>query len=331
MTERAPTLKDVAAAAGVAVMTASRAFARPELVSPKTREKVITAANSLGYRHNALAAAMRSQQSGLVGVIVANIENPFHSKLAQGIDQVLTANGRRMLLGHSQDDAAREAALIADMRSWRVEGIIAVPALAEIPAEDRFAGIPTVLAGRRAATDTISQVTVDDEEGARIATADLIARGATRIGFIGNEDRIATTVDRLAGYRAALAEAGIDFTESLVRLGCRTVSDARTAAESLRTNLAPDALFCVNNQTTIGALQAYADVAEPPLITGFDDLDLAGLLRIPTTLVSYDPVAMGADAATLLLENLDSPSGSPTQLVLPVSLRRHGAAVATDR
>ncbi|OYO05819.1 LacI family DNA-binding transcriptional regulator [Enemella evansiae] len=326
MSERAPTLKDVAAAAGVAVMTASRAFARPELVSPSTREKVITAANSLGYRHNALAAAMRTQQSGLVGVIVTNIENPFHSKLAQGIDQVLTANGRRMLLGHSQDDAAREAALIADMRSWRVEGLIAVPALAEIPAEERFAGTPTVLAGRRAATRSINQVTVDDEEGARLATADLIDRGARRIGFIGNEDRIPTTIDRLAGYRAALADAGFDADEGLVRLGCRTVADARSAVLELRGTASPDALFCVNNQTTIGALQAYGDTADPPLITGFDDLELADLLRIPTTLVSYDPVALGADAANLLLKVLARPGGRPRQLVRPVTLHRHEPA-----
>lgn len=325
--EHEPTLKDVAAAAGVAVMTASRAFSKPDLVAQTTREKILSAAQQLGYRHNALAAAMRSSQSGLVGVIVTNIDNPFHSKLARGIDEVLTANSRRMLLGHSQDDPKREAELIRDMRSWRVEGLIAVPALANTPPEARFAGLPTVLAGRVGKTGTLNQVTVDDERGAQEATADLIARGARRIAFIGNEEKITTTTTRLSGYLAALSENGIRRDDSLIRLGCRSVDDAKRVAKQLHSQFQPDAFFGVNNQITLGVLEASAGFAAPPLISGFDGMDFADLLRAPVSLVTYDPAELGARAATLLLESLENPKAPPRHDVLPVRLLHYGGNV----
>ncbi|MBM7173740.1 LacI family DNA-binding transcriptional regulator [Streptomyces sp. G44] len=336
-------MRDVAERAGVSAMTASRVLRDDPQVLPATRERVRAAATALGYRPNEVARSLRlGRGSGLVGLVVTNLANPFYSRLALGVDSVVVKDGLKTVIGNTGQDLDAERDLVADLVARRVDGIIAVPAgadqrhLAAAVAE----GVPVVLASRPPEGFAADCVLVDDFGGARAATARLVERGHRRIGFLGSPPAVYTGTERLRGHAAALAAAGLAVDDRLVRQG-QTAPDeaARAAAGLLALRDPPTALFCSNNRNTIGAFRAIralrarggADIA----LAGFDDFELADALGLPLTLVAYDSDELGRAAARLLTARLNtatgpgtatrrSPMPPPRQIVVPTSLVEYG-------
>lgn len=314
-------------------MTASRAFARPELVAEETRLKVLKAAEQIGYQRNSLARALRpGGRSGLIGVVVANIANPFYSSLAQGIDEELQRRGYRMMLAHSADDAEREQAVLNDLRTWRVDGIVIVPAAGASALESLRPGsgsAPVVIVGRGSGGGDFDEVLVDDLDGARVAVADLLAQGHRRIAYVGNEAILPTSVDRLRGYRCALAEAGLQADESLVKQGCETVEQARMAMAGLLASATPPtAVFAGNNRAMVGALKAMREADRMLVVNGFDELELAELLKVRCGMMSFDAVAMGRTSAELIVSRLAGESvGASRRVIVPSVLVHAGGTL----
>ncbi|WP_069883945.1 LacI family DNA-binding transcriptional regulator [Streptomyces luteocolor] len=334
-----PTLRDVAERAGVSAMTASRVLRDDPQVLPATRERVRAAADALGYRPNEVARSLRlGRGSGLVGLVVTNLANPFYSRLALGVDSVVAGHGLKTVIGNTGQDPDAERELVADLVARRVDGIIAVPAGAEQRhlAAAAADGVPVVLASRPPEGFAADCVLVDDFGGARAATARLLDRGHRRIGFIGSPPAVHTGTERLRGYAAALAGADLSVDARLVRQGQTEPAEAtRAAAELLALPDPPTALFCSNNRNTIGAFRAIRalgaaggpDVA----LAGFDDFELADALGIALTLVAYDSDELGRAAGRLLAGRLaDRRSGAaaaprpPRRIVVPTSLVEHG-------
>lgn len=333
-----PTLRDVAERAGVSAMTASRVLRDDPQVLPATRERVRAAAAALGYRPNEVARSLRlGRGSGLVGLVVTNLANPFYSRLALGVDSVVVKDGLKTVIGNTGQDPHAERELVADLVARRVDGIIAVPAgadqrhLAAAVAE----GVPVVLASRPPEGFAADCVLVDDFGGAHDATARLVRRGHRRIGFLGSPPAVHTGTERLRGYAAALSAAGLAVDDHLVRQGQTEPHEAtRAAADLLALREPPTALFCSNNRNTIGAFRAIRalrssggpDVA----LAGFDDFELADALGLPLTLVAYDSDELGRAAARLLATRLNAsgpgtatrgrPVPPPRQVVVPTSL-----------
>ncbi|MFK4069796.1 LacI family DNA-binding transcriptional regulator [Streptomyces sp. NPDC029674] len=325
-----PTLRDVAERAGVSAMTASRVLRDDPQVLPATRERVRAAAADLGYRPNEVARSLRlGRGTGLVGLVITNLANPFYSRLALGVDSVVAEHGLKTVIGNTGQDPDIERALVADLLARRVDGIIAVPACADQRhlAAAAADGVPVVLASRPPEGFAADCVLVDDFGGARDATARLLARGHRRIGFLGSPPAVHTGTERLRGYAAALASADLTVDTRLVRQGQTEPHEAtRAAAELLALPDPPTALFCSNNRNTIGAFRALqAGGGTQVALAGFDDFELADALGLPLTLVAYDSDEVGRAAGRLLADRLHGAAAAPPrQIVVPTSLVEYG-------
>ncbi|OEV08276.1 LacI family DNA-binding transcriptional regulator [Streptomyces nanshensis] len=326
-----PTLRDVAERAGVSSMTASRVLRGDPRTTSATRERVRAAADELGYMPNHLARSLRlGKGTGLVGLLVTNLANPFYSQLALGVDSQLAPHGLKTVIANTKQDLAGERDLVADLVARRVDGIVAVPASTDQRhlAAAAAGGVPVVLASRPPEGFEADCVLVDDFGGARRATQDLLAQGHRTIGFVGSPTTVYTGTQRLRGFTDALDAAGLPVDERYVRQGQKTTGEATVAArELLALPDPPTALFCSNNRNTIGAYHAIRAAGRSTALTGFDDFELADALGLPLTVVAYDTDQLGRQSAELLISRIrpaDQPSSGeprpPRTITVPTSL-----------
>jgi LacI family transcriptional regulator len=331
-----PTLRDVAARAGVSPMTVSRVLRDDQRVSPKTRQRVLEMVEALGYRRNELARNLRlGRTSGLVGLVVTNLANPFYSQLALGVEAVAGEHGLKVVLANTGEDVQRERRLVEEFAARRVDGMIVVPAGADHShlGPSRLGRIPVVLGARPPSNIAADCVLVDDFGGARDATTALIAHGVRRVGFLGLPLSAWTGSERFRGFSVALDEAGLQLDERHVRRNQRTIASAEAAArEVLALPDPPDSFFCANSRNTLGAFRAISALGLDLALGGFDDFELADMLGLPLVVAAYDPGELGRQAARLLLDrmgrggpgDMDSP---PRRVVVPTTVVEYGVGV----
>ncbi|MBL1120662.1 LacI family DNA-binding transcriptional regulator [Streptomyces sp. 110] len=324
-------MRDVAARAGVSAMTVSRVL-KDERVSAETKERVLAAVRELGYRRDQVARTLRLRgPSGMIGLVVTNLGNPFYSHLALGAEQVAEERGLRLVLGNTGGQVRRERELMEDLAARRVDGIIVVPAGTSHSHLDAasLGGTPVVFASRPPAGTEADTVLVDDFGGARAATAQLLTEGHRAVGFLGNPPALFTGAERFRGYWAAHEEHDLTPREEWIRRGPQDIRAAEAAAlEILSGDDPPTALFCTNNRITLGAYRAVRHLGTDTALAGFDDFEMADLLDVPVTVVSYDAEEVGRQAARLLLDRIEQPPGTPQgpprRTVVPISVVRYG-------
>jgi LacI family transcriptional regulator len=317
-----PTIQDVAARAGVSPMTASRALSGTQNVSKVLREKVEKAARELGYRRNEYARALRpGQKSGLIGILVTNLSNPYYAAVLEGAEEIAAAHGRRVLIGATHEETARERELVAEFIGRQAEGLIVVPTGGENShlKPDYLGSIPLVLASREVEGISVDTVLIDDINGASRAIDLLLREGHKRIAFLGNAVSVFTGQRRFEGYREAHERWGIEIRDELVKRNQQDVASAEQAvAELLALDDPPTAIFGANNRNTIGAVRALSaagklspgtsnDSGDSGLIrlAGFDNFDLADIVSPPLVVVDHDARELGRTAAELLIDRLD--------------------------
>jgi LacI family transcriptional regulator len=334
-----PTMRDVASYAQVSPITVSRTLRDDPRVSPATKAKVLTAVNALGYRPNEAARNLRLGRShGLLGLVVANLANPFYAQLALGAESVAAAHGMRVLLGNSGEDPQQERQLAQEFASRRLDGIIVVPSgnHQAYLAPTALAGTPVVLAASPPSNIAVDAVLLDDFGGTWEATRELIGRGHTRIGFLGPSASTWTGSERFRGFCAALEEAGLTVDERHIARNQRDVQTAQQAAGRLLDQPdPPTALFAANNRNTIGAYRAIRERRSAITLAGFDDFELADMLALPLIIVAYDPRELGRQAARLLCERIEDPQRGkgmdPRQVTIPTTLIEYTAGQPTSR
>lgn len=320
----APTLHDVAARAGVGLMTASRALSQATNVSPEKVRRVLEAAAALGYRRNENARSLRpGQRTGLIGVVITNAANPYYAQLQLGIEEYLSPLQMRTLVGSSGDDVDRERRLIADFVGWNVDGLILVPAGERHDHLDHTP-VPVVLASRRIPGATQDTVLIDDVEGTRVGVRALTDEGHRRIGFLGLGMSVSTSERRRRGFLLALAEAGVEPSDSLIRVGRSSASPLEAARGLIGHSDPPTAVFAANNRNTIAILHALRErgPAARLRVAGFDNFDTADLMPVHLSLVDHDPHELGRRAAELLTRRLDGSTADPVVVELPTRLIR---------
>ncbi len=329
MAQARPTMRDVAAAAGVSLKTVSRVVNQEAGVRATTIDKVTAAIDELGFQRNDLARSLRpGQGSSTLGLVVGDIANPFFASIARAIEEVAHEHGYVLITGSSGEEASYERELVRTFCSRRVDGLLVVPTSTDhgfIGAEiDR--GIPVVFVDRPPVELVADVVMLDNAGGARRGVAHLLAQGHRRIGLLADDVIISTARDRVRGYHEALAEAGVPASDPLLRLGCRDVTASEAAVHAmLEQDDPPTALFAINNRMSLGALRALRDRSERVALVGFDDLEYADVLPTPITVVAHDPHAMGRVAADVLFERLGGDTSPPRQIVLPTSLIIRGS------
>ncbi len=332
---RQPTVKEVAKLAGVSPMTVSRTLAGGKNVRPEVQDRVLEAVQELGYYRNENARSIRpGQASGLVGVAITNLGNPYYGNFALGVEEIAAQYGRRIVLGNTGEDTGRERQLIADFIGRQVEGLIVVPSSNDAahlqPANLR--GTPLVLASRSVNGVAADSVVLDDIGGAYRGTQTLLDAGHRRIGYLGNVTSVFTGQRRYDGYVGALADAGIAVDPDLVRRGQQDVETASIAMRELL-DLAdpPTAVFSANNRNTIGALKeigarlaSHPEAHAPmPAIVSFDDFELAEMMPVAVTVVDHDARELGRETARLLFARLlgDDDLGPAREIEMPTHVR----------
>ncbi|MFT4284456.1 MAG: LacI family DNA-binding transcriptional regulator [Protaetiibacter sp.] len=328
-----PTQKDVARLAGVSPVTVSRTLAGGKNVRPDLQQRVIEAVRQLDYLPNENARGLRpGQQSGLIGVAITNLSNPFYGTFALGVEEIASERDRYILLGSTAESASRESELVANFLSRRVEGLVVIPAGEPVPRRwvRRLGTMPIVAAARELPDAAVDTVLMDDDATARRMARDLLAEGHRRVAFIGN---IVTVSAHRVRYDAIVDEfraAGVAPDPRLVRGVTDDLPDAREETHHfLELAHPPTAIIGANNRITTGILSAYADRLRaatradtlPPVAT-FDDLELAPLLVVPARVYASDPRELGRAAARLLFDRLDGVvTGPAVRRVLPAGSR----------
>jgi LacI family transcriptional regulator len=323
---------DVAALAGVALKTVSRVVNDEPGVSPELEARVRRAIEQLNYRRDANAATLRrlGRKSQTIGLVLEDVSNPFSSELHRAVEDAARERGVLVFAGSCDEDPDRERELIGSFRERRVDGIIVVPASHDHTYlyEERRAGTALVFVDRPASHLDADSVVSDNVGGAAQAVSHLLRHGHRRIGFLGDLLSISTAEERLRGYKQALAAAGIQVDEALIRTELR---DPDAAARAIDQMLAlpepPTAFFTGQNLLTIGGVHALRQARrerEVALI-GFDDISLADMLDPAISVVAQDPQALGRAAADQLFRRLDGEAAPAVHQVIPVTLIPRGS------
>jgi LacI family transcriptional regulator len=325
-------MRDVAALAGVGVMTVSRVVNDRGGVSPERAVRVRQAIEKLDYRHNVTARHLRltGQSTATIGVLLEDVANPFAAELLRAVENVMSEQGCLVLCASSDGDAAREKALLGAFCARRVDGLIIVPCGSDhrylLPEVRR--GTQVVFADRPAPSVAADMVISDNFGGARLAVTHLLRSGHTRIGFLSDLRGIYTAAERHRGYLDALARAGIEPDERLIRRDIHSAPSAEQATHDLLiARPAPTAIFTAQNLLTMGARMALRSMGAERTIAhvGFDDIPLAGLVDPGITVIAQDPPAMGTLAAQMLLHRIRDPNGAPETVEVPTRLFARGS------
>ena len=314
----AVSMQDIATAAGVSLSTVSRALAGSPRVAPGTRAQIQRLAYERGYVPSAIARALATRRSHSLGVVVMDITDPFIAELVRAMDPVALDHDYTLILTHCGADPERELAAIHRLRQQRVDAIVVCdPSVADssLPLLE-LAGVPVILVNRpsfRYAACT------DNVQGGRQAGEHLLDLGHTRIGYIGWRRHEEQNRDRQAGLEQALAGRGLGLDPALVvdgdgwpEGGCRGVQYLLTLTQP------PTALFCFNDLSAIGAMEAAQaagwHVPRDLSVVGFDDIHLARYAHPPLTTVAQPCNALAHRTVQMALDLIageESPVGAP--------------------
>ncbi len=319
------TSSDVARMAGVSRSAVSRTYTKGASISEKTRARVIEAAESLGYRPNAMARSLITRTSGIIGLVMADLSNPFYGEVLETLSEKLQQMDLHVLLfsvsrAHDIDDA------LPALLQYQVDGVIITSAIltSEMARRCANAGRPVVLFNRYVADNSISTVCTDNVAGGRMIADLMVEAGHRRLAFMAGTENTSTSNDRQAGFYTRLREQGL--AEPLFDRGDYSYEGGARAARRLLTGQPrPDALFCANDMMALAAL----DVARVELglevpgdlcIAGFDDIPQAGWLNNNITTVHQDIEAMTSASIDILIERIKKPDVLPLHKSIPGKL-----------
>ena len=320
---RRTTIHDVAAAAGVSVATVSKAVNGRYGIAPATIERVLRVVEELGYESSLVASSMRSRRTGVIGVLVADFE-PFSAEILKGVGaelrgthyDVLAYAGSRQVEGPGWESRSLQR-----LSGTLIDGaIIVTPTVVRASAD-----IPIVAIDPHTGRADLPTVESDSLTGARQATQYLIELGHTRIGFIGGRADLRSAALRDAGYRRALADAGIAYDQALVRTGHYQREPAREPVLSLlRSADRPTAIFAANDLSGIAILDVAAElglsVPGDLSVVGFDDIPEASQIVPPLTTIRQPMKTLGATAARMVVALMAGETLENTHTLLPTRL-----------
>jgi LacI family transcriptional regulator len=322
---QATRMSDVAKLAGVGTMTVSRVLNGNVHVSKKTHARVSDAIAKLNYVPNEVARSLRDHRTRQIGIIVPNLHDPFFAQCAHSISLVAKERSYSTVITTSEEDPATEFIEAKRMLRRHIEGLIIVPAPGKSRLRDaEFEQTPIVTLDRPVRGSSFDSVVVQNKRGAQLGVQHLIEHHHRRITCLGLEGKVWTKNERLEGYLGAMKAAGLEPD-------AHTVGDIQ--AETLLTVRAllgrkspPTAFFCTNNlvmRHTLNALTTLnARIPEQIAILGFDDFEMADILKPPMTVVRQPTDVLGRVAAELLFSRLSGAgqSSRAKRIVLPVEL-----------
>lgn len=328
------TIKDVAELSGVSVATVSRVINNSPKASQASREAVFNAMKTLQYQPNANARALANQNSQTLGLIVADVSDPFFGAMVKAVDQVALQSGNFLLVANGYHDAEKEKMMIEQLISHRCSGLIVhAKMLSDVELANYLSQVPSMVLINRIVPGYESRcIALNDRYGSWLATKHLIQEGHTRIGFLCSNHHISDSQDRLQGYTDALSEHGIPIDERLIARGEPDESGGEVAmTELLARTQDLTGIVCYNDSMAAGALAVMNDnsirVPQDISLIGFDDVLIARYLHPKLTTIRYPVNAMAKDAAHLAIALAHGdPLPDVTNMLTPTLVRRHSVA-----
>lgn len=322
------TIIDVAREAGVSYSTVSRVVNNYEYVKPETREKVLTAMTRLGYVVNQQARSLRGGRSQVVGLLVPDVGNSYIGDMIRGIDAELAAHQYDLMLYTTHRQKTKESIYVATITRGLADGLLLllptnVEAYMATLQQQQF---PHVLIDYQAVDNQFtSTVQSKNFEGAYKATCYLIELGHRRIAYIIGQQEMQCSLDRLAGYRAALEDHDIAYDPQLVHAGDFYRPEGyESARRFLALDRPPTAIFAANDLSAFGAMEAVRNcglsMPDDISIIGFDDILEAQQVHPSLTTVRQPLEEMGRVAVRILLKRLDNPDLPGRRVELPTEL-----------
>ena len=319
-----PTMRDVAALAGVSLKTVSRVINGSKTVDPALCDQVRQAAGLLNYQPNLVASSLRrgDRRSMMIGLILEDIANPYFSMLYRAAENVARGQGVGLSVGSVEKDPERERELAAALILRRVDGLLIAPAGNDhsyLVNEMRM-GTAMVFVDRIPRYLAADAVVTDNRAGAAQGVRHLIEHGHKRIAYLGDLSSISTAQERYAGYQTALREAGLESDDRLVRHDLHTIGAAEAATTGLLTGAnPPTALLSGQNLVTIGAVRALrsAGAQHRTALVGFDDFPLADLLEPSIAVIVQAPASIGKLATEILFQRINGDTSPVQEYVVP--------------
>ncbi|MBS4707943.1 HTH-type transcriptional regulator GalR [Aeromonas caviae] len=325
------TIKDVALLSGVSVATVSRVINHSPKASQASRDAVFKAMHELNYHPNANARALAHQNNDTLGLIVADVSDPFFGTMVKAVEQVAQATGNFLLIGNGYHDAAKEKHVIEQLIGHRCSGLVVHAKM--LPDEEliqMMSYVPGMVLINRIVPGFESRcVALDDRYGSWLATRHLIQEGHKKIGFLCSNHQISDSQDRLQGYLDALQEHNIPVDERLISRGSPDELGGEAAmTELLSRGQQTTAVVCYNDSMAAGALSVLSDngidVPQDLSLVGFDDVLISRYLRPRLTTVRYPIIAMATQAAELAIALAKGgPLPQTTHMFSPTLVRRH--------
>lgn len=325
VTKSSPTIYQVAKRAGVSTATVSRVLSQPDVVTPSTRKKVMTAVRAMAYTPNSVASNLRRVRASKLLVTVPDLSNPFFSLILQGIEDAAYRGGYSVLVGDTQHDAKREEGYAGMLKRREADGLIflghrmpreaaaLVRAMAPLPA-------PVVNGCEFSPRLRIPSVHIDNARAAGEAMAHLYSLGHRRVGIVTGPLVSPLSRDRLSGVTAQARAVGLADMLTVVHGDFSIESGVAAGERLLKSKESPTAIFCFNDEMAIGVLSAArqhgAVVPRDLSVVGFDDIRFAQYTDPPLTTVAQPMREIGERAVRLVLDILEG-GRTPESITLP--------------
>lgn len=329
------TIRDVARQAKVHPGTVSRALNEETraLVNPETAERVLRAADELGYRPNRIARGLKTSRSYTIGVVIPDITNPLFPPIVRGIEDRLDEAGYTLLMVNTDNDPERERVYLEAMRGRQVDGFISATARLdrELIVELAAAGPPVVLVNRSLEDGSVPAVTVDDRRGIALAVEHVAELGHARIGHVAGPQHLSTGHRRYQGFLEAMRSAGLDAPPEQVSFGSYFTEEegARACAQLLDAAPGITAIVAGNDLLAIGCYDVIEErglrCPDDVSIVGFNDMPFIDKLRPPLTSVRIPQREIGKVAAELILEQLTDGHSEASEIMLAPTLVVRGS------
>lgn len=329
------TIKDVAREAGVSVATVSHVLNGTRFVRDGTRERVQDAVAALGYIGNPAAASLRTGRTQTFGLIMSAVMNPYFNDVVTSIERTTVDNGYSLLLADHRDDEDLEFRSVQNLCTRKVDGLLLQPS-GDSSRAIRFARdrqVPTVFVDRYDLGHGVEGhdfAGTENFDASATVVRHLLEHGHRRVGMVSGQVGSSTTEERLGGYRAALAAAGLPLDPALVEPGHSDEGGAERATHVLLDREdPPTALFSGNNRMTIGILQALRDRGIVPphgmALGVFDDFPWSDLFTPRLTCVAQQTDSIGTASVALLLQRIADPDRSPETVRFATEFRRRNS------
>jgi LacI family transcriptional regulator len=312
--EKEVTIYDIARKLNVSVATVSRALKDDPVVNKKTKKKIFDLAEEVGYRSNHFARNLRQQRTNTIGVIVPRLNSYFMSTIIAGMENILNSNGFNLIISQSSESVKKEIANAKTLFNNRVDGLLVSLSYdtQDLQHFDSFfkKNIPVIFFDRVEQHDSSTSILIDNRHAAYDATHHLAEQGCKRIVHITAMTKRNVYVDRLNGYKQALADHGLPFNEEYVITNNLSLEAGTQAAEIIRKmSPMPDGIFVANDNCAVGTMlplkQAGFRIPEDIAVVGFNNDPVSRVVEPNLTTIDYPGYEMGEVTARHLIDHLN--------------------------